>query len=130
MNSLTVLLDRTPHFLQSYLKGGFESTVVCDVLPQSLFSIQWFLVDGVVTVLIHHALSLLLEGLHRGVLPPGMHVSIFVKLPPCLDNMLVTFYLQFLFFLVWHKIFIKMNVSKIKKRTNLGRQTHASTRVP
>lgn len=66
--------------------GGLESAVVGDVLPQGVFSIQGLLVDAVVSVLLHHALGLLLEGLHGGVLPPGLQVSVLVELSAFLSG--------------------------------------------
>lgn len=68
--------------LTSDLVGGLESTVVSNVFSQGVSSIQRLLVDAVISVLLHHALGLLLKGLHRGVLPPGTQVSILVVLPP------------------------------------------------
>lgn len=69
-------------YLTSDLIGGLESAVVSDVLSQGVSSIQRLLVDAVISVLLHHALGLLLKGLHRRVLPPGTQVSILVVFPP------------------------------------------------
>lgn len=68
--------------LISHLVGSLESTVVSDVLSQGVSSIQRLLVDAVISILLHHALGLLLEGLHRRVLPPGTQVSVLVIFPP------------------------------------------------
>lgn len=65
-------------YLAAHPVGGLQSAVVCDVLPQGVLSIQRLLVDAVVSVLLHHALGLLLEGLYGGVLPPGPQVSVLV----------------------------------------------------
>lgn len=67
---------------QTDLVSSLEPTVVGDVLPQGVSSIQRLLVDAVIAVLLHHALGLLLEGLHGGVLPPRAQVSVFIVLPP------------------------------------------------
>lgn len=66
--------------LAAHPVGGLEAAVVGDVLPQGVSSIQRLLVDAVISVLLHHALGLLLEGLHGGVLPPGPQVSVLVVL--------------------------------------------------
>lgn len=69
-------------YLRSDLVGSLESTVVSDVLSQGVSSIQRLLVDAVVSILLHHALGLLLKGLHWRVFPPGTQVSILVVFPP------------------------------------------------
>lgn len=51
-------------YVTSDLVGSFESTIVSDVLAQCVSSIQRLLVDAVVPILLHHALGLLLKGLH------------------------------------------------------------------
>lgn len=70
-------------YLAAHPVGGLQPAVVCDVLPQGVLSIHRLLVDAVVPVLLHHALGLLLEGLHRGVLPPRPQVSVLVVLSAC-----------------------------------------------
>lgn len=71
-------------YLTSDLVGSFESTVVSNVFSQSVSSIQRLLVDAVISVLLDHALGLLLEGLYRRVLPPGSQVSVLVIFSPWL----------------------------------------------
>lgn len=65
-------------YLAAHPVGGLQPAVVRDVLPQGVLSVQRLLVDAVISVLLHHALSLLLEGLHGRVLPPGPQVSVLV----------------------------------------------------
>lgn len=67
-----------PSDLAPHPVGGLEAAVVGDVLPQGVSSIQRLLVDAVISVLLHHALGLLLEGLHGRVLPPGPQVTVLV----------------------------------------------------
>lgn len=69
-------------YTMSYLVSSLQSTIVSNVLSQRVPSIQRLLVDAVVSVLLHHALGLLLKGLYRRVLPPQAQVSILVIFPP------------------------------------------------
>lgn len=48
----------------SYPVGRLEASVVSNVLSKRVSSIHWLPVHAVVAVLLHHALSLLLECLH------------------------------------------------------------------
>lgn len=68
---------------QTYPVGRLESPVVGDVLPEGVPPVHGLPVHAVVAVLLNHALGLLLECLHRRVLPPGPEVPILVVLPTC-----------------------------------------------
>lgn len=68
---------------RTYPVGSLESPVVRDVLPEGVPPIHGLSVHTVVVILLYHALGLLLECLHRRVLPPGPEVPILVILPAC-----------------------------------------------
>lgn len=109
--------------LPADLVGGLEATVVGDVLPQGVSSVQRLLVDAVVAVLLHHALGLLLERLHRGVLPPGTQVPVLVVLPPFEQQHVMMQLFR------WTSLILSA-VGKIKPFTNLGHQKRESVHGP
>lgn len=62
---------------------SLEASIVSDVLSKGLFAVDALSVDGVLGVLINHALGPVLKGVHRGILPPRSKVPVLVILSPC-----------------------------------------------
>lgn len=67
----------------THVVGRLQAAVVGDVLSQRLAAVDVLAVHGVAAVLLRHAGRAVLEGLQRGVLPPGPQVALLVVLAAC-----------------------------------------------
>lgn len=67
----------------AHVVGRLQPAVVGDVLSQRLAAVDVLAVHSVAAVLLRHAGRAVLEGLQRGVLPPGPQVAFLVVLTAC-----------------------------------------------